>query len=321
MNELMNSNQVVNLNGGDLMAPLEAAMRFVFDDRYEIRAIPVDGEPWFFAADVCAALGVANVSDALEKLDADEKMTIASTDSHSGRRGGAQFQSIVSEGGLYTLILRCRVAVTPGTVPHRFRKWATSEVIPSIRKTGRYDAQPAAANPLDLMQAMLDQMRNQDARIAMQAEEIRGVRAEVSEFRATFEEQIAAIVRAPVADKPAGCESLSKLKDAWSDKAGLPGWVVEDILCQIKQYRIVPRAYVARGVRHHSNGGVVARPDGSPVLADPYFVYQIGVVTRAIERFLALCERHPRNLRKAVHPAMPDRSFNLADGYAKGEKR
>lgn len=52
--------------------------------------------------------------------------------------GGQQDFTIISESGLYTLILRCRDAVTPGTIPYRFRKWVTSEVLPQIRKTGRY---------------------------------------------------------------------------------------------------------------------------------------------------------------------------------------
>lgn len=59
--------------------------------------------------------------------------------------------SIINESGLYTLILRCRDAVKPGTVPHRFRKWVTNEVLPTIRKTGRYEhpvATTRSAEPL-----------------------------------------------------------------------------------------------------------------------------------------------------------------------------
>lgn len=46
--------------------------------------------------------------------------------------------NIISESGMYTLILRCRDAVKKGSVPHRFRKWVTAEVLPQIRKTGSY---------------------------------------------------------------------------------------------------------------------------------------------------------------------------------------
>ncbi|MCW4597617.1 hypothetical protein MB831_09045, partial [Pasteurella multocida subsp. multocida] len=55
--------------------------------------------------------------------------------------GGKQEMKIVSESGMYTLILRCRDAVKKGSVLHRFRKWVTAEVLPQIRKTGKYEVQ------------------------------------------------------------------------------------------------------------------------------------------------------------------------------------
>ncbi len=106
---------------------------FNFESDSAIRAIMIDGNPWFFASDVCRAIGIANHRDAVRKLDDDEK-GVGSTDT----LGGEQESVIISESGLYTLILRCRDAVTPGTIPYRFRKWVTSEVLPQIRKTGRY---------------------------------------------------------------------------------------------------------------------------------------------------------------------------------------
>ncbi|ARB21531.1 BRO-N domain-containing protein [Klebsiella sp. K794] len=106
---------------------------FNFESDSAIRAIMIDGSPWFFASDVCRAIGIANHRDAVRKLDDDEK-GVGSTDT----LGGEQESVIISESGLYTLILRCRDAVTPGTIPYRFRKWVTSEVLPQIRKTGRY---------------------------------------------------------------------------------------------------------------------------------------------------------------------------------------
>ncbi|EPJ5401331.1 hypothetical protein AF48_02724 [Klebsiella aerogenes MGH 62] len=106
---------------------------FNFESDSPIRTIMIDGNPWFFASDVCRAIGIANHRDAVRKLDDDEK-GVGSTDT----LGGEQESVIISESGLYTLILRCRDAVTPGTIPYRFRKWVTSEVLPQIRKTGRY---------------------------------------------------------------------------------------------------------------------------------------------------------------------------------------
>lgn len=112
----------------DTQAGVDSA--FSFED-HEIRTVIHDGDPWFFAADVCKAISLDNT--AIRKLDDDEKgLHLTQT------LGGAQEISVISESGLYTLILRCRDAVKQGTLPWRFRKWVTNEVLPSIRKTGRY---------------------------------------------------------------------------------------------------------------------------------------------------------------------------------------
>jgi prophage antirepressor-like protein len=112
-----------------------------------IRVSLVDGQPWFVAADICRAIEIGNPSKALMALDADEKKTVPSI-GHEGQRGGAQFFSLVSESGMYTLVLRCRDAIKTGTVPHRFRKWVTSEVLPAIRKTGAYAVETSPEVPL-----------------------------------------------------------------------------------------------------------------------------------------------------------------------------
>ncbi|HFI7734302.1 TPA: Bro-N domain-containing protein [Escherichia coli] len=106
---------------------------FSFESSCNIRAVMVDGNPWFVAADVCSAVGIKHSASAMRALDNDEKGV------HSMHTpGGQQDFTIINESGLYTLILRCRDAVTPGTIPYRFRKWVTSEVLPQIRQTGRY---------------------------------------------------------------------------------------------------------------------------------------------------------------------------------------
>lgn len=106
---------------------------FSFESSCNIRAVMVDGNPWFVAADVCSAVGIKHSASAMRALDNDEKGV------HSMHTpGGQQDFTIINESGLYTLILRCRDAVTPGTIPYRFRKWVTGEVLPQIRQTGRY---------------------------------------------------------------------------------------------------------------------------------------------------------------------------------------
>ncbi|WP_099822237.1 Bro-N domain-containing protein [Tatumella sp. OPLPL6] len=106
---------------------------FRFGDS-EIRVVDKQGEPWFVAKDVCDALQLTNSRKALMALDEDEK-GVTSTYT----LGGEQKANIVSESGMYTLVLRCRDAVNKGSVPHQFRKWVTAEVLPSIRKTGSYE--------------------------------------------------------------------------------------------------------------------------------------------------------------------------------------
>ncbi|MFG1340567.1 BRO-N domain-containing protein [Xanthobacter autotrophicus] len=103
---------------------------FGFGDHL-VRVMVRAGEPWFVAADVCRVLGIANHRDACSKLDDDEK-GVGLTDTLGGEHGSI----VISEGGLWTIVLRSRAATTPGSPAHRFRKWVTGEVLPQIRKAG-----------------------------------------------------------------------------------------------------------------------------------------------------------------------------------------
>jgi prophage antirepressor-like protein len=95
-------------------------------------------EPWFFAKDICAVLGLSNISKALENLDSDER-GITNEDT----LGGAQQVLIVSEPGAYRLIFSSRKPIAK-----KIMRWLAHEVLPALRKTGRYEARPAAAPAL-----------------------------------------------------------------------------------------------------------------------------------------------------------------------------
>ena len=114
-----------------------------------IRTLAINNEPWFVAKDLCNAINISNYRDAIERLDEDEK-GVALTDT----LGGQQEMNIVSESGMYTLILRCRDAVKKGSVPHRFRKWVTAEVLPAIRKTGKYESKTTVDDRTGLRNAV-----------------------------------------------------------------------------------------------------------------------------------------------------------------------
>ena len=94
----------------------------------EVRIVQKDGEPWFVAKDVCEILEIGNTSQALTRLDEDEKADIILNDSSQNRTF-----LVVSESGLYSLILSSRKPEAK-----QFKRWITHELIPSIRKHGVY---------------------------------------------------------------------------------------------------------------------------------------------------------------------------------------
>lgn len=93
----------------------------------EVRVLEIENEPWFVATDVCNVLDIKNTSDALKRLDEDERSRF-----NLGRQGEV---NVVNEFGLYTLILGSRKSEAKN-----FKRWITHDVIPSIRKTGSYQA-------------------------------------------------------------------------------------------------------------------------------------------------------------------------------------
>ena len=95
-----------------------------------VRTVSVDNEPWFFAKDVCDALSVAT-NHVRESLDEDEVSNLRTTE--IGPEFGGKAPLIVSEAGLYSLILKSRKPEAKA-----FKRWITHEVIPAIRKTGGY---------------------------------------------------------------------------------------------------------------------------------------------------------------------------------------
>lgn len=101
-----------------------------------VRTVVRDGEPWFVAKDVCDVLEINNVGQALVRIP-DHHKGVSLTDT----LGGKQRISVISESGLYRLVLR---SDKPQAEP--FIEWVTSEVLPAIRKTGKYKS-PSVPQP------------------------------------------------------------------------------------------------------------------------------------------------------------------------------
>lgn len=112
---------------------------------WELRTLLIDDEPWFVAADVCAALGYSNgrkaVADHVDDLD--RGVTASDTP------GGRQNVTVINESGLYALIFGSRLETA-----RAFKRWVTGEVLPTLRRTGTYTVEPAVKAPTTMVEAL-----------------------------------------------------------------------------------------------------------------------------------------------------------------------
>lgn len=102
---------------------------FEYEEQVKVRTITIDGEPWFYAMDLCKALEIKNGRDAVSRLDKDDVGTTDAIDS----MGRKQKYSIVNEPGMYQLVFQSRTEAAA-----KFKRWVTKEVLPQIRKTGGF---------------------------------------------------------------------------------------------------------------------------------------------------------------------------------------
>lgn len=109
------------------------------DEFGEVRTVVIENEPWFVAKDVALALGYTNPRDAVINHVFDDDKGVEKLDT----LGGAQNLTVINESGLYSLIFNSRLESAK-----KFKHWVTSEVLPSIRKTGGYVAPRTYAEAL-----------------------------------------------------------------------------------------------------------------------------------------------------------------------------
>ena len=131
----------------------------------EVRTIQNDGEPWFVLRDVCNVLGLGTPARVAERLDPDEVSQTHITDS----MGRQQETTIINESGLYNVILR---SDKPEAKP--FRKWVTSEVLPTIRRHGMYatpdTVEKMLADPDTTIKLLETIKQERAARLALEAQ-------------------------------------------------------------------------------------------------------------------------------------------------------
>lgn len=121
----------------------------MFDGK-QLRIINQDNETWFVAKDVCEILEIKNTSQAVAKLDDDERSIL-----NIGRQGNT---NVVNEYGLYNLVLSSRKPEAK-----EFKRWVTHDVIPSIRKTGSYDFKTDQLSPeLQMFNGLFQSLAKQE---------------------------------------------------------------------------------------------------------------------------------------------------------------
>lgn len=131
----------------------------------QVRTVEREGEPWFVGKDVAQALGYSNTKDALARHVDDEDKRQEDGVVILDSMGREQHPTIINESGLYSLVLSSKLPTAKA-----FKRWITSEVIPSIRKTGGYIAGQEQLSPAELMAKALmvaqKTLAERDARIS-----------------------------------------------------------------------------------------------------------------------------------------------------------
>lgn len=136
---------------------------FTNDQFGSLRTITINNEPWFVAADVCRALEIGNPSQALSRLEDDEKYTTLI--SNEGAASGKSQMAFISEPGLYSLVLGSRKPEA-----RQFKRWITHDVIPAIRSHGGYLTpeltEQVLSDPDTIIRLATDLKRERSARVA-----------------------------------------------------------------------------------------------------------------------------------------------------------
>lgn len=205
----------------------------------EVRTVTVNDEPMFCLIDICKALEMSNPTMVAQRLDEDERTKL-----DLGRQGETNF---ITESGLYAVILR---SDKPNA--KKFRKWVTSEVLPSIRKTGSYNKPMTTAEKIHLL-------AQSDEELIHRVDE---VKAEVEELKETMPLLAVDCDRITNAVKAKGVETLGgKDSNSYKDRS-LRGRVYADIHREVKRqfgvttYKAIKRNQCEKAVAFVKNYNV-----------------------------------------------------------------
>ena len=176
---------IVSSNSQEL-SNASSALKLFENPLFKVRVIMRCSDPWFVAKDACDCLEIADVSQACKNLDDDEKQVVARSPELSllfTESSNAPTMTLISESGLYALVMRSNKPKAKV-----FRKWVTSEVLPSIRKTGGYGIRTVddMINDPDTAIRLLTQLkilRLQNDQLAMERDEAIRTKAQIGSSR------------------------------------------------------------------------------------------------------------------------------------------
>lgn len=195
----------------------------------EVRTVLVDNEPMFCLVDICRALDISNPSKVAQRLDEDERTKL-----ELGRQGETNF---ITESGLYAVILR---SDKPNA--KKFRKWVTSEVLPTIRKTGSYNKPMSTAEKIKLLAQGNEELNE---RVEKVEDKLDSLENDMSLYGCEIEELKNHISRRAISILD------GKNSEAYKD-ASIRGTVYKDIYKQLKReygyassYKSLKRKYLA----------------------------------------------------------------------------
>ena len=205
----------------------------------DIRTTIIDDEVWFVGKDVAEALKYENARDALSKHVEAEDKGVAKCDT----LGGKQNMTIINESGVYALIFGSKLESAK-----RFKHWVTSEVLPSIRKTGSYQKPDQAAEPLNTF----EQIRLLATGTTKLVQQVTHLSEEVTELKTDMPLYGCEIDEVQQHVKRKGVQCLGgKDSEAYAD-GSIRSQVYKDIYSQLKReygcvstYKSIKRKYIA----------------------------------------------------------------------------
>lgn len=233
-----------------------------------VRAVEVDGEVFLVGKDVALALGYADTVNAIKQ----HCRGVAKHHPIPDSLGRTQEARILSEGDVYRLIINSKL---PSAEP--FERWVFDEVLPTIRKTGRYSA---PMSPAELLVAQAQALLQQERRLSQTEQAVTAVQQRLDQVAETR-----------VWDHcPQNCEPITKIRARMNKRYGLPAWVVDMVM------RELPLSLKVHGMVRNNHESA----EGSH-----YEVWAVADVTRVFKQFVSECTQETAWF--ATHPMIPER--------------